>query len=89
MSAAVQLLADLMETFARGGDRSMALVDRIEGLLIQRFQDGELYEELSPAVASYRSGGGDHLFDEEALAAEFRYALQRLHEEGELGPDLT
>jgi hypothetical protein len=89
MSAAVQLLADLMETFVRGGDRSMALVDRIEGLLIQCFQDSELYEELSPAVASYPPGGGDHLFDEEALAAEFRYALQRLHEEGELGPDLT
>jgi hypothetical protein len=87
MSEAVKLLADLLQAFVSGSDRSMALVDRVEQVLIERFQDSELYEELSPAVASYRPGGGDHLVDEEALAAEFRYVLDRLREEGQLGPD--
>jgi hypothetical protein len=48
-----------------------------------------LCEELSPAVASYRAGRGDHFVDEETLAAEFRYVLERLREEGELAPDPT
>lgn len=82
-------LAELMEVFVSGRDRSMAHVDRIEGLLIERLQDSELFEELSPAVALYRPGGGEHLFDEEALASEFRYALRRLREEGDLGTDPT
>ncbi len=87
MSATVNLLAELMEVFVSGRDRSMAHVDRIEGLLIEHFQDSELFEELSPAVASYRPGGGEHLLDEEALASAFRYALRRLQEEGDLGTD--
>ena len=87
MTASVNLLVDLMEAFVSGRDRSMAHVDRIEGLLIEHFQDSELFEELSPAVASYRPGGGDHLLDEEDLASEFRYALRRLLEEGDVGAD--
>lgn len=89
MSATLKLLADLMETFVSGRDRSMAHVDRIEGLLIEHFQDSELFEELSPAVASYRPGGGEYLIDEDSLASEFRYALRRLREEGELVTDST
>lgn len=85
MSATLKVLVQMMEQFICGSDQSMAHVDLIEALLIERFRDSELFEELSPAVASYRPGGGEHLLDENALAIEFRYAIRRLHEEGELG----
>lgn len=71
----------LMRTFVSGADRSLAHVNRIEGLLIEFFQDSELYDELSTVVASYSPGGGEHLYDEEAAAAEFRDVLRRLEEE--------
>jgi hypothetical protein len=71
-SSTVRLLAELMEEFVSGSDRSMAHVDRIEGILIEHFQDSDLFEALSPVVASYRPGGGDHLLDEEALASKFK-----------------
>jgi hypothetical protein len=87
MTYAVNLLAGLMDDFISGRDRSMRHVDRIESVLIEHFLESELYEDLSPAVASYRPGGGEHLLDEEALATEFRYVLRRLEEEGDLGAD--
>jgi hypothetical protein len=85
--ADIQVLTELMEAFIAGRDRSMKHVDRIEGILIKRFRGTELFEELSPAVASYRPGGGQHYYDEEQLALQFEYVLRRLKDEG--GQDLT
>lgn len=70
-------LARMIKRFLSGEDRSLAHVNRMEGLLVDRFIDTPLYEELSPPLAMYRPGGGDHLYNEEELAGELRYILQR------------
>jgi hypothetical protein len=80
-----RLLAYLMEEFLSGRDRSLALVDRIEGIIIEDFRTCDLFEDLLTAVASYEPFGGEHYYDEEALATEFRYALRQLAQDGELG----
>ena len=80
----MELLADLLNRFISGEDRSKDMVEKIEGVLIENFSDSELYEEISVPVASYQPGGGEFLYDEEALAREFRYILKRLKHEGEI-----
>ena len=80
----MELLADLLNRFVSGEDRSKDLVDKIEGVLLEYFPDSELYEEISVPVASYQPGGGEFLYDAEALAKEFRYILKRLKDEGEI-----
>ncbi len=70
-------LREYIQGFLNGNDRSINYVDRIEGLLIEKFADTELFDELSPYLAMYRPGGGDQLYNENELAVEFRYVLDR------------
>lgn len=77
-------LASMLRRFLEGEDRSRDFVDQIEGLLVERFRDTEVYGDiLSVPVASYSPHGGEYLYDEEALARQFRYALKILGEESQ------
>lgn len=76
-----ELLANLLQKFISGEDRSEACVDRIGDVLVEFFQDSEIYEELAGPVSMFARGGGKYLLDEQALAKEFAYALRRLREE--------
>jgi hypothetical protein len=70
----------MLQSFVCGRDRTPAFVDQIAGLLIHapEFHDTELYDELIDAVTCYRPGGGEGLYDEEAVASAFRDALHEL-----------
>jgi hypothetical protein len=72
----------MLHRFVRGEDKSVADVNSIEGFLITHFQDTELFEELTAPLASYRPGGGPHLYDEAALTAEIEHVLRRFFSNG-------
>jgi hypothetical protein len=67
----------MMETFIRGDDRSVSLVNKIEESLRQHFRGEPIYEELVEDLATYSPGGGEFLTDERALADKFGYAINR------------
>ena len=70
-------LRELLRLFIDRKDTSLKLANRIEGILILRYADTDLFEKLSVPLASYRPGGGEHLYDEDALIKEFNEALER------------
>jgi hypothetical protein len=72
-------LVELVDRFLSGADRSMALVNEIEGLLIEHFGDTDLFEELTEPLALYRPGEGAQYVGEEEMAGLLRDALRRLH----------
>jgi hypothetical protein len=78
-------LEEMIQGFLNGADRSLTYVHQIEGLLIEEFADTELFEELSPYLAMYRPGGGEQLYNEEQLARELRYVLNRFLIEENVG----
>lgn len=68
----------LIERFDSGRDQSMALAGEIEGLILEEFATAPFFDDLSLSLSLYRPGGGDHLDDERALAAELRSAAAYL-----------
>jgi hypothetical protein len=72
------MLLELMQRFVSGSDRSMALAGEIEVGLEEVFGEREPYADLSLALASYRPGGGEYLYDEEQIVVQMRQALQQL-----------
>lgn len=76
-------LRKYIQGFRDGNDRSISYVDRIEGLLIEKFADTELFDELSRYLAMYRPGGGEQLYNENELADEFRYVLEHFLSTGD------
>jgi hypothetical protein len=71
-------LLELMQRFVNGGDRSLALAGEIEVGLDEVFGEREPFADLSLALASYRPGGGEYLYDEEQIITQMRYAMQQL-----------
>jgi hypothetical protein len=65
--APLQRLERLLESFVAGEDRSVRFANGIEGLLLEAFPDDDALEDLLVALASYRPGGGEYLYDEAAL----------------------
>ncbi len=55
-----------IEGFIDGKDRSIKAANSIEGLIADLFSDDERFEDAVIALASYRPGGGDYLYDEKA-----------------------
>ncbi len=73
-------LLRLLEQFIGGADRSRRLVDEIEGIVIECFQDESWFEDVSTSLAQYVPGGGEHYFDEKALAAELKPVVKVLED---------
>ena len=68
-------LIELMERFVSGQDRSTALAGEIEVGLEQIFGEQEPFADLSLALASYRPGGGEFLYDEHEIIALMKRAI--------------
>ncbi len=80
-------LQELIRTagaFVNGGDRSMQAGRVIEGLIAELFPDDDRFEDAVVALASYRPGGGDFLYDETRMAKVLEAMLRILRE----SPDL-
>ena len=78
-------LTVLMERFLSGEEQSQGFVrGDIGGFLESAFPHGEgfpdadLYEDLDVAIACYRPGGGQFMYDERQVADVFRAVLRRL-----------
>ncbi|MBK8987683.1 MAG: hypothetical protein IPM39_16660 [Chloroflexi bacterium] len=77
-NSTVEELTDLIRIFLSGKDRSVALANKIEALLIQEFSDAEFYDDLILSLSLYRPGGGDSLDDEGRLSQELRFVFDQL-----------
>jgi hypothetical protein len=60
----------MLDDFIEGHDRSMALAGRLEVAIDEAFPDDNECQDLVLALASYRPGGGDQLYDEKAIATK-------------------
>lgn len=73
----VQLL-DLLDTFISGRDRSRPFAGQIEVALDESLGDDPRFEDIVLALASYEPGGGELLFDENAIVRQLEYARRIL-----------
>lgn len=69
---------ELLRRFVDGEDRSVTAARQLEGALAERFPDDERFEDLLDALASYRPGGGEFLYDEKRIVPLCRAALESL-----------
>ena len=60
-------LQGMLGSFIDGRNRSLRFANEIEGVLLEHFPEDETFEDLLLALASYRPGGGEYLFDEASL----------------------
>jgi hypothetical protein len=72
------LLFELMQRFVSGRDRSMALAAEIEVSLAEVFGEQEPFPDLSLALASYRPGGGEYLYNEEQIVIRMKRAIDQI-----------
>jgi hypothetical protein len=69
----LDVLSELLYRFVKGGDQSQESVKEIDFLLTKQFPGGEgfpnaaLFEDLEIAVACYRPGGGQFMYDEKQM----------------------
>jgi hypothetical protein len=56
-----------IEKFIDGRDSSLQAANEIEGLLAELFAEDDRFEDTVLALASYRPGGGDYLYDEQQM----------------------
>jgi len=70
----------LLRNFIQGPDRSIAAANRIEVALARHFPEDERFADLELALASYRPGGGERLYDEARILPVCQAALDVLSE---------
>ena len=71
-------LKQMLESFVKGSDRSLRHANEIEGMLLKHFAEDDGFEDLLVALASYRPGGGDHLYDETSIRRVASEALAEI-----------
>ena len=77
-------LLGLLALFASGKDQSRECVQQIDGLLTDSFPNGDgfpnadAYEDLELAVACFRPGGGQFMYDEAQMAVIYASVLETL-----------
>jgi hypothetical protein len=74
----MQDVRELLRAFVLGVDRSVAAAGQIEVALAQQFPEDDRFEDLLLALASYRPGGGEFLYDEKRILPLCRAALDLL-----------
>jgi hypothetical protein len=86
MSEARDKLAQMLQVFISGRDRSLHFVNQIESLLLTHpeFHETVLYDDLSVPLSCYRPGGGENLYDEEDLLIACKDALWEMNQGEEL-----
>ncbi|ANH68025.1 hypothetical protein [Mitsuaria sp. 7] len=71
-------LVEMIERFLRGEDVSMAAANALEVALGDHADGDEAIEDAALMLASYRLGGGDFLYDEDAMKKPLAKAMERL-----------
>jgi hypothetical protein len=69
---------ELLKRFVLGPDRGIEAARAIEGAIALQFPDDERFEDLLDALASYQPGGGEYLYDVNAILPLCRAALESL-----------
>lgn len=68
-------LRRMLRAFVEGHNRTLDFANEIEALVLSAFPDDDELESLLVALASYRPGGGEYLFDENRMRQECLDAL--------------
>lgn len=71
-------LIQSLRDFVENRDRSLAAAGRLEVALDALFPEDEAVQDVVLALASYRPGGGDFLYDEHAITKMCRWVLTQL-----------
>ena len=74
----LQDILNMIEIFMQRKDRSISFVNKIE-VILDDFADEELFEQYRVALACYRPGGGEFLYDEnqmESMLRTFKYEIE-------------
>ncbi len=71
-------LTDLIETFISRRDVSISLASEIEAELDALFPDDDGMQDVVTMLASYRPGGGEHLYDEHDVTSRLKALLEML-----------
>ena len=77
-SVSAEELVQSLRNFIDGKDRSMAAAGWIEVALDEKFPDDEEMADVVLALASYRPGGGEYLYDEHQLVKFCELALAKV-----------
>ncbi|AXE64429.1 hypothetical protein BBF93_09465 [Hyphomonas sp. CACIAM 19H1] len=68
----------LIETFTSGADTSITNANALEVALDLAYPENEYVQETVVMLAMYRPGGGEFLFDEEAICGRLAETLRYL-----------
>jgi hypothetical protein len=85
MSQALDAVRERLRRFVEGEDQSREFVQEIDTLLTEAFPggtgfpDADAFEDLEVAVACYRPGGGQFMYDEEQMAAVCASVIARIN----------
>lgn len=71
-------VCEMLRSFVRGDDRSLAFAGALENALDRAFPDDDECQDLVLALASYRPGGGEYLYDEEEISKQCRRIIPRI-----------
>jgi hypothetical protein len=63
-------LKNLLQRIVISRDFSLAAAEALESEIASSFPDDDRFERLETILASYRPGGGEFLFNEQALEEE-------------------
>ena len=73
-------LTAMLRKFIDGEDRSKEFAAELEVAFEQVFDEEQPFDEFVGALARYRPGGGDLLYDEDQMAEKCRRILRELCE---------
>lgn len=71
-------LREGLRDFVENRDRSLAAAGRLEVALDALFPEDEAMQDVVLALASYRPGGGEFLYDEHAISKLCLWVLSQL-----------
>ena len=76
----IEILANKLEDFISGKDRTLTIAGEIEVALDRLFSDDDEIQDFVTCFASYGPGGGEYLYDEKAMAKKSEYLLKLIKE---------
>ncbi|MEU7314223.1 hypothetical protein [Streptomyces sp. NPDC007083] len=74
MNPEKELLA-LVWAFMSGEDRSMALINKVEGILVEHFPESPAFEELAEPLSLFRPGVGPPYYSVQDMCAALQDAV--------------
>jgi hypothetical protein len=78
MSTDNETICTMLRQFASGTNRSRELAGKLEVALDREYPNDDECQELVLALASYEPGGGEFLFDENAIAVRCKHLAMKL-----------